>query len=569
MNIFYGRAFIVSIFFAAVLLVPLSSQAVFIGEERDFFVDKAYDIKERDVISATLLKIGPEIYYYAEKSWWNSFTQTERNETFLKIESLDKEFHENIYPTLTATFGNEWKPGIDNDSRMTVLLHPMKDDAGGYTNYGDEYSILQNPKSNEREMMYLNTDFIASPMLKSFLAHEFVHVITFNQKEILHGVSEETWLNEARAEYASTILKYDDTFEDSNLKQRIQAFIQNPTDSLLEWNSEKRDYAVVNLFTQYLVDQYGIEILKDSLKSSKAGIASLSEALKVNGFTATFFKVFTDWTIAVLVNDCSLGERYCYKNENLKNFRVVPQTNFLPFAGESTFSLVNTTKDWSANWYKLVGGNNILKVEFQGNPSAAFTLPYLVENREGKITLQFVSFDKNQKGGFELENHKENRSLILIPSLQTSIINAENFFPYPFVLTFSTSPRTQKQEQAIIDSLLVRIDFLIKEIARVRAQLAKVQASAVNSESCGIFTENLFFGARDSFQVRCLQSFLASQGDDIYPAKVVTGNFFTLTLDAVIRFQEKYREDILVPLSLPSASGYVGALTRAKINSLL
>ena len=41
--------------------------------------------------------------------------------------------------------------GIDEDSRVTVLIHPMSQGIGGYFNSGDEYSLAQNSVSNERE----------------------------------------------------------------------------------------------------------------------------------------------------------------------------------------------------------------------------------------------------------------------------------------------------------------------------------------------------------------------------------------------------------------------------------
>ena len=556
----------IKILFPLILLLvflPSVVGAVFLGQTTVFFVDSSYDALERKEFPAALIKISPKLLLYVDDNWWSTQNPFLQDEARRSLNALATEFEAWIYPILTSTFGSEWNPGIDNDSRITVLFHPMVDDAGGYTNYGDEYLRLQNPTSNEREMVYLNTDFITSPMLKSFLAHEFVHLITFNQKQKLRNVSEEMWLNEARAEYVSTLLGYDDVFLGSNLEQRIQIFIQNPTDSLIEWNNEKSDYAMVNLFSQYVVDQYGIGILRDSLQSSKVGAASLFEAMERNGFTATFSELFTDWTIAVLVNDCSLGERYCYKSKNLKDFKVVPQTNFLPFTGESTFSLVNTIKDWSGNWYKLVGGNNVLTVEFQGNPLASFKLPYLVEDREGKITLKFVSLDENQKGQFELQNHKGNRSVILIPSPQTNTQNIENFIPYQFVLTFSATPRTQEQEQALIDRLLAQIEFLIKEIAKLQLQLA-LQFGA----DCTNISRNLFLGMKGG-EVVCLQEFLKAQGPEIYPEGLVTGNFGPLTLNAVIRFQEKYAEKVLAPIGLKQGTGYVGALTRAKINILL
>jgi len=70
-------------------------------------------------------------------------------------------------------------------------------------------------------------------------------------------------------------------------------------------------------------------------------------------------------------------------------------------------------------------------------------------------------------------------------------------------------------------------------------------------------------------EVRCLQEFLKSQGQSIYPEGLITGNFFSLTKQAVIRFQEKYADEILAPLGLRQGTGFVGPSTRQKINQLL
>ncbi len=70
-------------------------------------------------------------------------------------------------------------------------------------------------------------------------------------------------------------------------------------------------------------------------------------------------------------------------------------------------------------------------------------------------------------------------------------------------------------------------------------------------------------------EVRCLQEFLKTQGPEIYPESLITGNFLSLTQQAVIRFQEKYATEILSPLGLNNGTGYVGAATRNEIDELL
>lgn len=62
-----------------------------------------------------------------------------------------------------------------------------------------------------------------------------------------------------------------------------------------------------------------------------------------------------------------------------------------------------------------------------------------------------------------------------------------------------------------------------------------------------------------------LQKCLAKDAE-IYPEAEVSGIFGNKTKQAVIRFQEKYREDILAPADLKNGNGEVKALTRKKLN---
>ncbi|MEM4271111.1 MAG: hypothetical protein QXO70_03385, partial [Candidatus Pacearchaeota archaeon] len=242
-----------------------------------FNIDPSYDSFGRDNVEAILTRSGSGLYFYVETEWWGKLTPKEQNDAKIAFYELDREFKDRIYPTLTSVFGSEPKPGIDRDDKITILVHRMKDNSGGYTNSGDVYSKFQVPRSNEREMIYLNAKYITTPYAKSFLAHEFTHLIGINQKNLLRKVEEEIWLEEARAEYAPTLLGYDNNFSGSNLEKRVRDFLENPRTSLTAWNNSKFDYAAVNLFAQYLVDQYGIKILVDSLQSSKIGIHSLQE----------------------------------------------------------------------------------------------------------------------------------------------------------------------------------------------------------------------------------------------------------------------------------------------------
>ena len=245
LNNFKAKTILIAALF---LVLPSIVSAATIGETRSFFVDSSYDLYGRKEISATLQKITNQLYFYVDATWWDKLDYSKKREIDEKLYNLGDEFERKIYPILTSTFGSEAKPGIDRDERITILIQPIIREAGGYFNSGDVYSRLQNPKSNEREMIYLNAEHIDIPLAKVFLAHEFTHLITVNQKDLLRNVTEEVWLNEARAEYAPTLLGYDDTYKGSNLERRVEAFLEEPNDSLTEWLNRKEDYGVINLF---------------------------------------------------------------------------------------------------------------------------------------------------------------------------------------------------------------------------------------------------------------------------------------------------------------------------------
>jgi peptidoglycan hydrolase-like protein with peptidoglycan-binding domain len=546
-----------------------SVKAATFNETKNFYIDSSYDISGRKEITAILQRISNQLYFYVDNDWWGGLSFEDKNKINIELYNLADEFEKKIYPTLTSTFGSEWKPGIDNDEHITILIHPMKKDRAGYFNSGDGYPRLQNPRSNEREMVYLNSDYIADPINKSFLAHEFMHLITFNQKERIQGVEEEIWLNEARAEYVSTLLGYDTEYQGSNLQRRVNEFLKNPSDSITDWQNTSADYGALSVFTHYLVDHYGIKILIDSLHSSKKGIESINYALAKNGFKEDFSQIFTDWTIAVLINDCSIGEKYCYKNPNLKNLKVVPVSNFLPLNLQSTLSVNYLTKKWTGNWHKIFGGGGTLTFEFEGGYNGNFKVPYVTCGSLNSCSVNFLSLNVNREGKIILkEFNTKYISLTIIPSAQNNLFSPDNPAP-SFTFIWKARIDLQNQEEELINQLLSQIAFLKAEIARVQVEINAILASRGQKITCLKFENNLYFGMRNNFEVHCLQEFLRSQGPEIYPEGLVTGNFLSLTKAAVSRFQEKYTSEILKPLGLEGGTGFVGLLTRAKINQLL
>lgn len=551
--------------FIFLFFFPFFVFAYQVGEKADFFIDPNYDLYQREKISATLKTISQKAYFWVDQDYLDFLSSEEKTKIETSLNSLVKEFDNKIYPVLTLNFGTEWKPGIDGDERIHVLFHKMKKDVGGYFNSGDEYLKIQNPKSNQKEIIYLNADNISNPLLKSYVAHEFIHLITFNQKTKIFGVEEEIWLNEARAEYVPTLLGYDDESV-SNLKNRIEQFLKNPTDSIVEWDGTSKDYGALNLFTQYLVERFGKEILIDSLKRKEIGISSIDVTLKDYGLKDNFFQTFIDWTLTILINDCELDVKLCYKNKNLKNIRLLPELIFLPLSGEVEVSAQKSTQNFAGNWIRFIGGSEDLKIKFDGIGNF-FRVPYVTQDRAGKFKIDYFALDEKQSGEILIKNfRKEIVSVTILPVAQVKTSNFDNstyYFTYQAKII-----KHQEEESETIQKLLAQIEELKKQIAFYQQKINEILTQRGESIYCSKLERDLYFGLINDSDVRCLQQFLKLQGPEIYPEGLVTGNFLSLTRQAVIRFQEKYADEILKPLGLEKGTGYVGLLTRTKINQL-
>lgn len=380
------------LFIVLFFALAFHAKADTLGQNQVFFISSDYDSQRRASITATLRKISDHAYFYVEDIYWNSVDPNMRDQIAAQVGSLAQEFDSRIYPTERQFFGSEPNPGIDNDLHVTILLAPLIQNAGGYYDTANEFPRQRAPSSNEREMVYLNIlQLPDSRKIDSFLAHEFQHIISFNQKEILRNISDDTWLNELRSEYAITLLGYNDTFESSNLQRRLQSLLDTPSDSLTEWKNLPADYGQIAMFGEYLAEHWSPKVIADTLANSLAGIPNLNEALNKNGFKENFADVFTYWLIADVLNDASLDSRFGYSRSGLTSFRVSPTKVFANLTDDITLAQSDFLKDWQGTWYDITqfapGQNNFLRITFSSPSLASFYIPYIVFKTNGSKTI--------------------------------------------------------------------------------------------------------------------------------------------------------------------------------------
>ena len=412
------------IFFA----FPVIAFGYEIGNTNTFFVDSNYSLDRNDRVEGELILSSQKAVLYVESNFWQSKSDEEKEEIAKELKEVLDEFDRKIYPDVTYTFGIESYLGADGNSKITLLFHKAKAGVNGYIRNIDAYEKAAAPESNERKIIYLNTDLIDGEWLKETLAHELVHLITLNKKDLRYGVKEDTWLNEARAEYVVTLLGYNEGSE-TYIDSRIKSFLERPYTSLTDWNGSNYNYGVVNSFVHYLVDHYGIRILSNSLDSKKVGVESIEEVFKNSGYKETFADVFTNWAIASYINDCSAGSKYCFKNEKLSKVFLVPFSNFLPFSGDNTLYTGQTLSNYSAHWQRYTGGKDTLTIKFSNPSSKIVNVPYIIKKTSGENVVKFIPLNSNQEGEIIISGVGSTVGYVtVIPVLANSDMEQESSF---------------------------------------------------------------------------------------------------------------------------------------------
>lgn len=332
-----------------------------IGDTQTFWTKNIVENKFEET-RAVLKAIGKNCYVFLEEG------KTLAPEA---IEKVRKSFDEVIYPTNTANFGSEWKPGIDGDDRIYLLMFDIKDGyngtggfVGGYFYAVDAYQQEKLPahlKSNEREMLYLdiNPSDPTSDRFQNTIAHEFQHMIHFNQDS-----SEYTWVNEA----CSQIAPYLCGFGHAN---QVVAFMRTPDNSLTAWSKQQMlaNYGQVYLWNYYILHHYlrenpemRTQFFKNLVASKKQGVAGYVEAL--GAVSKGFAQTFDRFAIANFVNDTRVAKGEFGYDKTLGKLKLPVSDTIAVLPGE----VAGEVFLWSADAVKidLANARSNLKVNFQG-----------------------------------------------------------------------------------------------------------------------------------------------------------------------------------------------------------
>ena len=141
----------------------------------------------------------------------------------------------------------------------------------------------------------------------------------------------------------------------------------------------------------------------------------------------------------------------------------------------------------------------------------------------------------------------------------------KNIFTKFALIAFFAVPFLVSAQMSDTEKLIIQLQDQIQNILQKIADFKQQSSENYNQDFCYIFNKNLKNGSFGS-DVFTLQKALGKEG--FLSADDITGYFGQKTNQAVVKFQEKYALEILIPNNLDRGTGFVGERTIKKLNQL-
>ena len=290
--------------------------------------------------SFELRLVSPHAYWYVEEG----LTVPQED-----LERAAASFEAETYPKVTAAFGAEWSPGIDNDIHLNIINARLRG-AGGYVISGDEHPQAAFRYSNQREAVYINAAAfpVGSTGYLPTVAHELQHLVHWNGDP-----TEETWLNEGLAELASTL----------SGSRRLTFARSSPQVSLVHWPVNQggvgSHYEAASLFAHYLWEHYTRDNTDlDRLVQQPAnGVAGVEAYLKAQGYSQDFRQVFQGWVVANFLDEPE--GVYGYRSQQVQPRGVKSISGYNKLRSE--------VPQYAAQYVEVKDVSGPLRLRFQGS----------------------------------------------------------------------------------------------------------------------------------------------------------------------------------------------------------
>lgn len=329
-----------------------------VGVTKQIYVDTNSSMSTYEKKSATLRAKGDNCYVWVVDDYYDETSSGCKVDTTIAKKYADK--FDEMYPYITNVFGKESEKIINYDSvnkqitgtidmstlsdtgtKINIVVYDIGNDynsssSGGVVGYfyAKDYYYTAQPsstysgldiistifggggssddsiisKSNVGKYFYVDSAYAVSDFdtTISTLAHEFQHMIDFNQKDMEHDLTPDTTYNEMLSMLCEDMMQEKLGLADyASPKSRIQSFnAYYYFSGIREYLSG--DYAALSYCTSYafgswLARQYGgAALVKEISQNAYVGNESLVRAVnKVNGTSKSFDDLFAEFVLAV------------------------------------------------------------------------------------------------------------------------------------------------------------------------------------------------------------------------------------------------------------------------------
>ena len=377
--------------------VPAAPAApVQIGQIERFFIH----IPEAEV-TATCIAKSEHLYVYIENSVRDMLTDVE-------AVAIAREFDTRIYPNVRKWMGTEWKPGLDRDNHITLLMHDVGMNGsgleyGGYFSSADQLPTA--PNSNRREMLYMDIFQFKERSRHTFyssLAHEFAHLVNWFQNG---GTTDQRWLEEGTASFVEWAVY-------GNVHTIfVDGYLTNPRVSLAYANTRDVYYGGAFMLMLYLYEQYGgPELIRGIIGTDALGEQGIDAALAGSGSSERFPEVFLNWGLANWVNAQARDQKLGYAGlRNRKVTATVPRV----FSYPSEMNNIGIDQ-WSAHYIRFENLPETLDISLTGTGSGNLYATTLYLPSNGRAVTAPIPFDTQNRGHIRREGLQRNGEIVLM-----------------------------------------------------------------------------------------------------------------------------------------------------------
>ncbi len=295
---------------------PSSSNEVkAVGHQRTFWTCD-FSIPSFYELNATLLAIGEHCCIYMQD---DCISELGESVAISQTETIRDEYDTSIYPQVIDLAGhpNGTLGDIDNDPRIFILLSR---NTMTYYSERNEFSSSIVSYTNECEMFYLYYKCHSISWTLAVVAHEFHHLIWFNNE-----LDEPPLTLEALAQYAMYHAGYLAPY--NNLAPQVGYYLSHPEDSILYWSHN--DYGSGYLLAFYIAEHYGVEILRNLITEPSDGPAGIETVLQRAGHNITFNELYVNWITALTIDEPGFqNDIYGFKEIDAKITRFILVNDF-------------------------------------------------------------------------------------------------------------------------------------------------------------------------------------------------------------------------------------------------